>query len=335
MRSEQLTYLDGWRGLAILLLLVGHYLPVPGVNMGAVGVRLFFALSGFLMVRLLITQRVPVGQFLRRRIARVFPAAYVFLVVLAAGCALAGWPVSWPELLAAGTFTFNYFPGQLGHAVLPVGHFWSLCVEEHSYLLLAALAVLAGRTAKRMLPAVALCMGISLAAGAWYVARYEGRALAGMLLHTEVAAFTLFASVFLYLAIGERRIRVPAPAWCALFGAAMLTQWWSLPVLVQTYAGGLLFALAVNLLPSAGPLVQRVLSWRPLRMLGLWSYSLYLWQQPAYLYGDGSWAHRAGGLALSVCLGVLSFYCIEGPARRWLNRKWAPAAAPLPHREAA
>ncbi|GGY07136.1 acyltransferase family protein [Massilia dura] len=335
MRSEQLTYLDGWRGLAILLLLVGHYLPVPGVNMGAVGVRLFFALSGFLMVRLLITQRVPVGHFLRRRVARIFPAAYVYLAVVVLGCALAGMPVSWSELLAAATFTFNYFPGELGHAVLPVGHFWSLCVEEHSYLLLAGMAVAAGRSGSRMLLAVTLCMGISIVAGAWYVTHHEGRALTGMLLHTEIAAFTLFASVFLYLLIGQRRIAVPAPAWGAIFGAAMLTQWWSVPVLVQTYAGGLLFALAVNLLPSATPLVQRVLSWKPLRMLGLWSYSLYLWQQPAYLYGDGSWAQRLAGLALSLCLGVASFYLIEGPARRWLNRKWSGGDAPRPERIAA
>ena len=335
MRQEQLTYLDGWRGLAILLLLVGHYLPVPGLNMGAVGVRLFFALSGFLMVRLLITQRVPVAHFLKRRIARIFPAAYVFLAVVVAGCALAGMPVSWPELLAAATFTFNYFPGELGHAVLPVGHFWSLCVEEHSYLLLAGLAVAAGRSGSRMLLAVALCMGISIAAGAWYVAHYEGRALTGMLLHSEISAFTLFASVLLYLLIRGRRIAVPALVWCALFGTAMLTQWWSVPVLVQTYAGGLLFALAVNLLPSAAPLVQRALSWKPLRMLGLWSYSLYLWQQPAYLYGDGSWPQRLAGLALSLCLGVASFYVIERPARRWLNRKWARSDAPQPERIAA
>ncbi|WP_165390766.1 acyltransferase family protein [Pseudoduganella lutea] len=335
MRAEQLTYLDGWRGLAILLLLVGHFLPVPGMNMGAVGVRLFFALSGFLMVRLLITQRVPAGQFLRRRIARIFPAAYVFLVTVVLVCAMLGMPVSWAELLAAATFTFNYFPGELGRAVLPVGHFWSLCVEEHSYLLLAALAVAVGRSGRRMLLAVALCLGASIAAGIWYVRHYDGRALTGMLLHTEVAAFTLCASAFLYLAIGARRIAVPAPAWCAIFGAALLTQWWSVPVLVQTYAGGLLFALAVNLLPSTAPIVQRVLSWQPLRMLGLWSYSLYLWQQPAYLFGGDAWHQRIAGLLLSLCLGMLSFHLVERPARRWLNQRWGRDEMPLQERKAA
>jgi peptidoglycan/LPS O-acetylase OafA/YrhL len=107
------------------------------------------------------------------------------------------------------------------------------------------------------------------------------------------------------------------------------------PVLVQVYVGGVLFAVALNLLPSAAPLVQRMLSWRPLRMLGLWSYSLYLWQQPAYLYGDGSWTQRVAGLALSIAAGVLSFYIVEQPARRYLNRKWDGAPATLPQRAAA
>jgi peptidoglycan/LPS O-acetylase OafA/YrhL len=335
MRSEQLTYLDGWRGLAILLLLVGHFLPVPGVNLGAVGVRLFFALSGFLMARLLIGQRVPIARFLRRRIARIFPAAYVFLAATVLACVVAGMPVSWPETVAAATYLNNYFPGELGHAVMPFGHFWSLCVEEHSYVLLAALAVLAGRARRAMLLLVTLCLGASVAAGAWYVSHHSGRPLTGMLLHTEVAGFTLFASVFLYLAIGERRIAVPAVAWGGVLGAAFVTQWWSVPVLVQVYVGGVLFALALNLLPSAAPLVQRMLSWRPLRMLGLWSYSLYLWQQPAYLYGDGSWTQRVAGLALSIAAGVLSFYMVERPARRYLNRKWDAEPAPLPQRAAA
>ena len=104
MRTEQLSYLDGWRGLAILLLLVGHFLPVPGVNLGAIGVRLFFALSGFLMVRLLITQRVPIARLLfsmqPRRSARNWasassptistPASAIASVDEKCGCPLSG-----------------------------------------------------------------------------------------------------------------------------------------------------------------------------------------------------------------------------------------------------
>ncbi|CAH0287860.1 hypothetical protein SRABI118_03981 [Massilia sp. Bi118] len=40
--KTHIPYLDGWRGLAIVFLLIGHFLPVPGLNFGAIGVSLFF-----------------------------------------------------------------------------------------------------------------------------------------------------------------------------------------------------------------------------------------------------------------------------------------------------
>ena len=67
-------YLDGWRGLAIVLLLADHFFPVPGINFGALGVNFFFVLSGWLMTHLLFVQLTPIDVFYRRRIARIVPA---------------------------------------------------------------------------------------------------------------------------------------------------------------------------------------------------------------------------------------------------------------------
>ena len=67
VRGQHFDYMDGWRGLAISLLLVGHFLPVPGINLGAVGVRLFFVLSGLLMARLLFVQKVALCTFYRQQ----------------------------------------------------------------------------------------------------------------------------------------------------------------------------------------------------------------------------------------------------------------------------
>jgi len=44
-----MRYLDGWRGLAILLVLEGHFLSILPLNTGRLGVDVFFCLSGFLM----------------------------------------------------------------------------------------------------------------------------------------------------------------------------------------------------------------------------------------------------------------------------------------------
>ena len=43
---QRIHYLDGWRGVAILLVLVSHFTLINGVNFGRMGVDVFFVLSG-------------------------------------------------------------------------------------------------------------------------------------------------------------------------------------------------------------------------------------------------------------------------------------------------
>lgn len=330
MQFKHLDSLDGWRGLAIALLLIGHYFPIPGVNLGAVGVQLFFVLSGLLMARILFLQQVPIGLFYRRRIARIFPAAYFFLFAVAAALCLARRDVNWHELASAALFVNNYFPGQLGHATLPYGHFWSLCVEEHSYILLSLIAVLARRGMAGAKPLVGAAAAACALFGVYYWTRHQGRELFGDWLHTEVSAFSLFASAFLTLHFHGRRLpALPLPAYAALLAAGILIHWWRVPLPVQTVAGGCLLALLVNLLPTAPDALQALLAGKPLRLLGLWSYSIYLWQQVYYLYGDDGALAQLGGLLLSVAAGICSYYLLEKPARGYLNRKWGQRAATL------
>jgi peptidoglycan/LPS O-acetylase OafA/YrhL len=62
------------------------------------------------------------------------------------------------------------------------------------------------------------------------------------------------------------------------------------------------------------------LSWPPLMQIGVWSYSLYLWQQPFYkLSMTNSWLAPAYVVAALAC-GIASFYLLERPARHGLNR---------------
>jgi peptidoglycan/LPS O-acetylase OafA/YrhL len=83
---ERLAYLDGWRGIAILLVLEAHFLGWLPVDSGRLGVNVFFCLSGILMGRILFIRRVPLGTFYKRRFSRIYPAfaAYVLTIFLAA-----------------------------------------------------------------------------------------------------------------------------------------------------------------------------------------------------------------------------------------------------------
>ncbi|MER9742940.1 acyltransferase family protein [Mesorhizobium sp. M0187] len=58
----RLAYLDGWRGLSIALVLIGHFFPVPGINLGVLGVEFFFVLSGRLMGEILFIERFPLKK---------------------------------------------------------------------------------------------------------------------------------------------------------------------------------------------------------------------------------------------------------------------------------
>ena len=326
--ATHLNYLDGWRGLAIVFLLLGHFFPLPGINMGAVGVNLFFVLSGLLMARLLFVREVPIPLFYKRRIARIFPAALCFIGLVVALRLAWGKPVDASEVLAAATFVNNYFLGVLGKDAMPFGHFWSLCVEEHSYIVLALIALAARR---RLAGATAMVLAATLAIAActtWYALHADAEQFYRLSMHTEVAAFGIFASAALLLCLRGRSLpRLPSLAYVALAGFGIAMHWWSVPGPVRIIAGVGALALLVNLLAGAPAALHAALSLKPLRQVGLWSFSIYVWQQPFYLLSKYHGLPAPAGVALALAAGIASYYLVERPARAWLNRNWSPETA--------
>ena len=317
-------YLDGWRGLAIALLLIGHFFPVPGINLGNFGVNLFFVLSGLLMSRLLFVQETPLAVFYKRRLSRIFPAHFAFLALIVLSYLALGIPVDGPETFNAALFVNNYFPGELGHPAMPFGHIWSLSVEEHSYVVLSAIALLARRGVCRPGLVIGAACIASVATGIGYWMHYSDKELYGHWLRTEVAGYGIFASALCMLWFERRGVpRLSWLAYPALAFAALALQWWSVPGPAQTFIGVALLALLVNLLQQAPAFIKNVLSLAPLRKLGLWSFSVYVWQQPFYLLVNRSGLRDWVGCLLALGCGALSFYLIENPARSYLNRVWA------------
>ncbi|AEU38886.1 acyltransferase family protein [Granulicella mallensis] len=147
--STRIAGLDTLRALAILAVMAFHLswrLPerlMPVARFGWMGVDLFFVLSGYLIGSQLLRpvsrrQEISLIEFYRKRAYRILPA---YLVVL--GLYLL-WP-AWHEDKAMSplwqflTFTENLFVDySKNHAF---SHVWSLCVEEHFYLVLPLLVL--------------------------------------------------------------------------------------------------------------------------------------------------------------------------------------------------
>jgi len=142
--NKHITTLDGFRGLAILLVTGYHYFHF--FNAGWVGVDLFFVLSGFLITGKLIesvTDKHYFRTFYLKRILRIVPLYFTVLLLFF-------WllPLAWPSYVSASmhellqqqvyywSFTANFYDAVHGWPVnISLIHCWSLCCEMQFYLL--------------------------------------------------------------------------------------------------------------------------------------------------------------------------------------------------------
>ena len=325
--------IDGFRGLSIALVIAGHlmqfrfqdYLRPPpitiftfpadfipqlpfnfGYLLGDIGVNLFFIISGFLITSLLLHEErmrgsINVRAFYTRRIFRILPAFYAYLLAIAALTLVGVVHVPYGDILRSGAFLtdLHRFSRQWF-----VGHTWSLSVEEQFYILWPALLIVFAKARGRL--GLACFVGL-----------------------LALSAFSPLATRFCYIAIGALYAMSPrvkqeidaigARPWApllaiGLFAVAFLPPGLDFPGKILNAAGPVLLAiLFFGALGEHGPLRHLVnLTW--LQRLGLISYSVYLWQQislgPAFVYG--------GNRLLSFPLlflvpALISYFAIERP----------------------
>jgi peptidoglycan/LPS O-acetylase OafA/YrhL len=163
--------LDGLRALAVSMVFLAHKAHIDAVDVGQLGVWLFFLISGYLIIGELHRNRLRVEQqvarkdavlcvFFVKRALRIWPVYYLLLIALA--IAHAGFYQREVDLGLAWHFAFlsNYWIGVV-HDSWPgtVSHFWSLAVEQQFYLV-APFALLFTRASRHL----ALCTAVIAAA---------------------------------------------------------------------------------------------------------------------------------------------------------------------------
>jgi len=301
--------LNGWRAVAILLVMLDHAKFTVGFpldrlpdwtlvffNQGNLGVRIFFVLSGFLITHLLLKEAESSGvislkHFFLRRSLRILPVYLLYLGVLAclgsfnlyANESASCW-------LGALTFTRN----MIGPVSSYTGHFWSLAVEEQFYFVWPLLLVACSLwrwpvTAKRvLLVPICLCPLIRMAgvdgdASGEFLGAVLGRnsffiyadsialgCLGAYWLRKMPRLETANLSLLFSGAVGL----VALGAYCAAFGGVggrILGA-----IIPSLQAVSILIAMWISTQQRKG-VAFRILNAAPMNALGVLSYSLYIW----------------------------------------------------------
>jgi peptidoglycan/LPS O-acetylase OafA/YrhL len=332
--------IDGLRALAVIAVILFHS-GIPGFKGGYVGVDIFFVISGYLITQLLEVSREDsvrrrLSTFYLRRIRRILPALFAICLVTAVvavalftpdelmhvGKYLAATPLLLTNV-AAWTERSGYFAPNVQQ--LPLGHLWSISVEEQFYLLYPLLLIAISRyqLSYRRLALVGLA-AVSLALCVW-ASHYKPVA---NYFFAPTRAWELLLGAALAIGGAPRvghRIAAEGLAVASLLGIAVGTHFYSEDTPYPGTAALLpCLATAALLATGSGPrpaLVNRLLSWRPLVFIGLISYSLYLWHQPllafASYYSIGPLTPGATALALAgtLLLAATSWRLIELPVR--------------------
>lgn len=162
LSKSRFLNLDGLRGISIILVIWHHTIDSDNISLGYgfLGVDLFFVISGFLIVTLLLRERRAKGDFSLkafyiRRFLRIFPLYYtaLFFIYMYAnfmGSADIALKVS-TDFPKAAVYVSNWFP-----MISLLGITWSLSAEEQFYFMWPCIAKLKGAFPMVILPILLL-----------------------------------------------------------------------------------------------------------------------------------------------------------------------------------
>lgn len=352
-RGDRNQLIDALRAIAALSVLVFHLsvtrLPESAtlapylLNLGW-GVTIFFLISGYVLYRPFVEtrlrgERISMSSYAARRALRIIPAYWIALTAVA--------------LFGNGAASVReHPPAYYGFAQVysdetragGIGQAWTLDVELTFYIVLplvaALLGLLAWRSRGRLLVEILLLTAATAAAFLWtsslppgnrtfgdpqlfWLPRFVGQFALGM----AIAAITVKVERGARLpGIADWLRRYPTLAWVivpiAYAAAATVEMSTATRDLVDGIGAAALLWPAVLHRPGSG--ATKVLGWRPLALIGVVSYGIYLYHYavitrldalfPAGTAGTLGWV--LASLAGAVALGALSWVVVERPAIR-------------------
>ncbi len=342
--GEYLPILDGWRGIAIGLVLLFHAVwtttlgrsgpPTLAIawadRLGTLGVLIFFSISGYLITGKLVAEAQTHGTFSGRnfyikRIFRILPPAFAYLLVLVVLDRL-----HLITLVRGDWGAPFFFANYVVRSSFLTTHFWSLSVEEHFYVLWPVCLLLAGWRRSLWIGC-----GLIVAVGiyrAWALQHTIHQA--DILRHTEMRMDYIMMGCVVALAVGfypwagRALQRLGSPLWLLLLVCLLAAATVKLPVDARSFQAACITLIVCASAHSTSRVVGLLLGNPVIRYVGKISYSLYIWQQVVFFF-DLNRYKSTGLLPLKFLIVALlalgSYYGIERPfirlGRRFLQRR--------------
>lgn len=326
--SKRIFSLDGLRAISIFLVVFSHFLIVSGYgdigNLGNLGVRVFFVISGFLITGLLLKElerdaKINLVKFYFRRTLRIFPPFYFFLLVIAILTFAGIFEIDFKSFLYSATYTINYFGTNSadGHNL---GHTWSLAVEEQFYLIFPTVFVFLGaRKTKFFLIFIILVSPFIRVLD--YKIFGSDFVWAFTAFHSNVDALSsgcLLAFFHndlhrnrLYQKIINSKLALIFPVVTVLFNSTV-----EHPLIyfgASISAMNLLIAITIDAaVTNYDSLAGKFLNSPIPTTIGVMSYSIYLWQQPFFMtHGKFFFTQTPYNLVGLAIMTLISFYAVE------------------------
>ncbi|HKO51789.1 MAG TPA: acyltransferase [Polyangiaceae bacterium] len=343
--SQKLAVLDGVRGVAIIMVMILHFLHGAVANnllgevllticgWGVTGVDLFFVLSGFLITRILFRTRLEphyFRNFYARRTLRIFPLYYAYLILYF------GIVTRFTNIDRARSIEVSSYQGWVwlyatniliclrgNYIVASVNHLWSLAVEEHFYLVWPALVRFF--EVRRMLAVCAAAFVIAIACRAlfswlnlpWFAANVFTLCRVDSL--AAGAALAVFERTYSgeTIARGARRLFWISLGVLAIWGLALGRYPFGqvLKEMLGPSVVALLFAsvIALAVWGPARSLARRLFMPRFLCWIATYAYGLYVLHQPIRILMQRTLPfERLGQYLNSYLLGLLLHGAITG-----------------------
>lgn len=339
IEANRIPSLDGLRAISILMVLFSHGFRPKYIDFGGLGVKIFFVISSYLIVGILLNDinkdKFSLKRFYFKRILRTFPVYYFYLIVVFVLLHLLNM-FDWSQFWRAPLYLTNYQPrSEWKETQWFVGHSWSLAVEEQFYLLIAGLFFLVNKKIINIQKSIYILISIVLIIPVIRVCYLYFNFIPDIFRGSLHRSFeTVADSLAVGGLIAVLKNDIFNNKWILFFKNKMIFlmifiliitmldnpeivhRFGYKPRYLYNLAGLTVINISIGIILincitiNKDSYISKFLNNKLMTTIGLWSYSIYIWQQVWLFSWDFPLVFKFVGI---FCCTVFSYYCIELP----------------------